>query len=440
MTLYRPIIIGLHGTELSPSEISWLDNLRPYGVILFSRNVENQVQLQALCRSIRKILGNDVVIMVDQEGGRVQRLKSPNWPQLPSALDIGKLWRRHQFAGLEAASSLGQVIGSQLAEVGITHAAGPVLDLHVKGADQVIGNRSFGTTPAEVIPLATAFIDGLSRCGVTAIVKHLPGMGRVESDSHDSLPVIQTPIEVLAESDWIPFQAVSGTRWAMTAHVVIPEWDGLPITTSAKAIKKVREIFGDRLIVSDCLTMGAISGTINERVHSTLDAGVDLALFSNGTDDERQFAVEASGEPRITRDEPSILKPLPSEVVQHLLSKLDRFNNEQITADPTFDRPEVSGLREHPPCRRQRPRFPDQNNQHTTHEQASRCIHLSRASRVSPSLCQSGQPRPRSHRSSGHQQPPTHDNPHKQRCIPDLPNEQQLRPVPCPDCLNKGHP
>jgi beta-N-acetylhexosaminidase len=125
----------------------------------------------------------------------------------------------------------------------------------------------------------------------------------------------------------------------MTAHVVIPEWDGLPITTSAKAIKKAREIFGDRLIVSDCLTMGAISGTINERVHSTLDAGVDLALFSNGTDDERQVAVEASGEPRITRDEPSILQPLPSAVVQHLLSKLDRFNNDQITADPTFDRP-----------------------------------------------------------------------------------------------------
>ncbi len=217
MNLYRPIIIGLEGTELSSSEISWLNELMPYGVILFSRNVEHRLQLKALCESIRDVLGDDVVIVVDQEGGRVQRLKNPNWPQLPSALEIGRLWRRHQFSGLEAANSLGQVIGSQLAEVGITHAAAPVLDLKITGADQVIGERSFGTTPAEVIPLATAFIDGLNRCGVTGIVKHIPGMGRVESDSHDSLPVIQAPIETLAQSDWIPFQVVSGARWAMTA-------------------------------------------------------------------------------------------------------------------------------------------------------------------------------------------------------------------------------
>ncbi|NCX48507.1 MAG: beta-N-acetylhexosaminidase, partial [Gammaproteobacteria bacterium] len=278
MNLYRPIIIGLEGTELSSSEISWLNELMPYGVILFSRNVEHRLQLKALCESIRDVLGDDVVIVVDQEGGRVQRLKNPNWPQLPSALEIGRLWRRHQFSGLEAANSLGQVIGSQLAEVGITHVAAPVLDLQITGADQVIGDRSFGTTPAEVIPLATAFIDGLNRCGVTGIVKHIPGMGRVESDSHDSLPVIQAPIETLARSDWIPFQVVSGTRWAMTAHVVIPEWDSLPITASEKAMTHVRDTFGDWLIVSDCLTMGAITGTISERIRNTLDAGVDLAV------------------------------------------------------------------------------------------------------------------------------------------------------------------
>ena len=339
MNLYRPIIIGLRGTVLSSSEVTWLNELQPYGVILFSRNIEDQLQLKALCGSILEVLGDDAIIVVDQEGGRVQRLKSPNWPQLPSALDIGKLWRKHQFAGLEAANSLGQVIGSQLAEVGITHAAAPVLDLHIQGADQVIGDRSFGTTPAEVIPLAIAFIDGLSRCGVTAIVKHIPGMGRVESDSHDSLPVIQAPTETLAQSDWIPFQVVSGTRWAMTAHVVIPEWDTLPITTSEKAITNVRDTFGDWLIVSDCLTMRAISGTISEKVRNTLDAGVDLALFSNGSDDERRIAVEASGEPRMSREEPNELTPLPEAVIQRLLRKLDRVKNDQNLADPTWDRP-----------------------------------------------------------------------------------------------------
>jgi beta-N-acetylhexosaminidase len=339
MNLYRPIIIGLEGTELSSSEISWLNELMPYGVILFSRNVEDRLQLKALCESIRDVLGDDVVIVVDQEGGRVQRLKNPNWPQLPSALEIGRLWRRHQFSGLEAANSLGQVIGSQLAEVGITHVAAPVLDLQITGADQVIGDRSFGTTPAEVIPLATAFIDGLNRCGVTGIVKHIPGMGRVESDSHDSLPVIQAPIETLAQSDWIPFQVVSGTRWAMTAHVVIPEWDSLPITASEKAMTHVRDTFGDWLIVSDCLTMGAITGTISERIRNTLDAGVDLALFSNGSDHERRTAVEASGEPRLNREEPNTLQALPEAVIGKLLSKLDRVNARESMADPTWDRP-----------------------------------------------------------------------------------------------------
>jgi len=339
MNLYRPIIIGLAGNELSSSEVSWLKELRPYGVILFSRNVEDRLQLKTLCESIRDVLGDDVVIVVDQEGGRVQRLKNPNWPQLPSALEIGKLWRRHQFSGLEAANSLGQVIGSQLAEVGITHTAAPVLDLHIEGADQVIGDRSFGSTPAEVIPVATAFIDGLSRCGVTGIVKHIPGMGRVESDSHDSLPVIQAPIETLSQSDWIPFQVISGTRWAMTAHVVIPEWDSLPITTSEKAMTHVRETFGDWLIVSDCLTMGAIKGTISDKIRNTLDAGVDLALFSNGSDKERRTAVEASGEPRLNREEPNTLQTLPETVIRKLLSKLDRVNAYEGMADPTWDRP-----------------------------------------------------------------------------------------------------
>ena len=282
-------------------------------------------------------MGDDVVIIVDQEGGRVQRLKDPNWPALPSALDIGKYWRRHQSAGLEAADSLGQVIGSQLAEVGITHAAAPVLDLHIIGADPVIGDRSFGTTPAEVIPLATAFIDGLSRCGISAIVKHIPGMGRVQSDSHDELPVIPTSIKELAQSDWIPFQVISGTRWAMTAHIVIPEWDTLPITTSTKAIKHIRETFGDWLIISDCLTMGAITGTISERVRNTLDAGIDLALFSNGSDEERRIAVEASGEPRVSRDDPNSLDPLSNSNVQRLLMKLRGVTRIQNKLDPTWD-------------------------------------------------------------------------------------------------------
>lgn len=339
MNLFRPIIIGIHGVTLTESEKIWLPRLRVYGVILFSRNVESPSQLRQLCDSIRDSLGHDVVIMIDQEGGRVQRLKDPHWPRLPSALQIGKLWRRHQFKGLEAANSLGQVIGSQLAEVGITHVAAPVLDLLIDGADPIIGDRSFGTTPAEVIPLATAFIDGLHRCGITAIVKHIPGMGRVDRDSHDSLPVISTPISALKESDWVPFRLVTGTHWAMTAHVVIPEWDKKPITQSEEGIRRIREIFGDRMIVSDCLTMGAIEGSIEERVRETLDAGVNLALFSNGSDNDRRRAVSASGEPRVTREYPLTLRHLPTMILQQLLEKLAKVDSDQRLPDPTWDLP-----------------------------------------------------------------------------------------------------
>ena len=338
MNLYRPIIIGIAGPALTQSEQSWLNELKPYGVILFSRNIDNQAQLTTLCASLRQILGDDAVIVIDQEGGRVQRLKQPDWPQLPAVLDIGKLWRKHQFKGLEAANSLGQVIGSQLASVGISHVAAPVLDLYIDGADPVIGDRAFGTTPAEVIPLAAAFIDGVTRSGVTPIVKHIPGMGRADMDSHQSLPIVKTPVSILEQSDWIPFQVVSGTRWAMTAHIVIPEWDHQPITTSGTAITHIRKLFGNRTIVSDCLTMGAITGTIEERIHRTLDAGVDLALFSNGSDEERQRAVEASGEPRVIREEPTQLKALPNTTIDMLLRKLRVVSTPIQTADPTWDR------------------------------------------------------------------------------------------------------
>ena len=338
MNLYRPIIIGIAGSALTESEQSWLIELKPYGVILFSRNIDNPSQLKALCTSLRQILGDDVVIVIDQEGGRVQRLKQPDWPQLPSALDIGKLWRKHQFKGLEAANSLGQVIGSQLASASISHVAAPVLDLSIEGADPVIGDRAFGTTPAEVIPLATAFIDGVTRSGVTPIVKHIPGMGRVDIDSHQSLPVVKTPVSILEQSDWIPFQVVSGTRWAMTAHIVIPEWDQEPITTSERAISHIRSLFGDRMIVSDCLTMGAMTGAIEERIQQTLDAGVDLALFSNGSDEERRRAVEASGDPRVIREEPIELKTLPSSTLEMLLQKLRAVPTPIQSADPTWDR------------------------------------------------------------------------------------------------------
>ena len=342
MNLYRPIIVGLSSVTLTELERHWLRELSPYGVILFSRNVQTPKQLIGLCASIRDHIGEDAVILIDQEGGRVQRLQSPFWCALPSALQIGRLWRRNRFKGLEAAHSLGQVIGSQLAKSGITHTAAPVLDLHIAGASQVIGDRSFGSTPAEIIPLATAFLDGLDRTGVTAIVKHIPGMGRAKSDSHVSLPVIDTPTQLLEQTDWLPFQKIEGTRWAMTTHAVIAGWDHLPVTISKKSIRSIRKALGNWSLISDCLTMDAISGSISERVQKTLAAGVDIALFSNGSNDERRLAVESTGLKSIARDKVKFLQAMPANQHDHAVRKLSQLINENMsTSDPTWDRPPI---------------------------------------------------------------------------------------------------
>ena len=340
MTLTRPIVIGLDGTVLTQQEVQWLPELKPYGVILFSRNIDTPNQVRALTAQVREHLGEDTAILIDQEGGRVQRLKSPHWPALPSALSIGKLWRRHQFHGLEAANLLGQIIGDQLADLGITHTCSPVVDLFDPAADPVIGDRAFGETPAEVVPLATAFLDGLSRTGVMGILKHVPGMGRVTKDTHYGLATIDTPVDVLEQTDWVPFRAISGTRWMMTAHVVLSAWDDQPVTTSTASINAIREHFNDPMIISDCLTMAAIKGSIEARIENTLNAGVDLALFSNGSNEERNRAVLAAGEPRMVRDSLESLQPLSSEARAHQIAKLQaRMGIQTKTADPTWDRP-----------------------------------------------------------------------------------------------------
>jgi|TARA_B110000305_G_scaffold133837_1_gene149378 beta-N-acetylhexosaminidase len=338
MNLVRPIVVGLHGTELTPTEQKWLPQLMPYGVILFSRNIESKTQVKALTNQVIEKIGSDAVVLVDQEGGRVQRLKSPKWPDLPSALQIGKLWRVNQFAGLEAANLLGQVIGSTLAELRITHTCAPVIDLLHSEADPVIGDRAFGVTPAEVIPLATSFLNGLNQSGVTGILKHIPGMGRVTKDSHNTLPVIGCSTEILSQSDWLPFKAVSGTHWAMTAHVVISGWDSEPVTTSALSVLRIKELIGNYFLISDCLTMGAIQGSIETRVRKTLDAGVNLALFSNGSDAERCSAVFAAGEPRLFRDDSKVLHSLSSEQMDIRLQKLSsHLTAQKKTEDPTRD-------------------------------------------------------------------------------------------------------
>ena len=335
--IYRPIIIGLSGPELTSPESHWIQALQPYGVIFFRRNLVDPTQVRALVAAVRDCAGEDCPIWIDQEGGRVQRLGPPHWPRLPSPLAIGRCWRRHAFDGLTHAQALGQVIGHQLASLGITHTCAPCLDLAITGADPVIGDRAFGTTPAEVIPLALAFLDGLQTTGVAGIVKHLPGMGRVTADSHVTCPIIETPLATLEAEDWLPFRVIQ-TRVVMTAHVTLPAFGPAPVTVNPEALSRLRLLCPDSLIVSDCLTMGALHGSIEERVGAALDAGCDLALYSNGTSSERESAVRAAGEPRLAREPRETLRPLPEDRVADCLAHLERLI-EADQADPTRDQP-----------------------------------------------------------------------------------------------------
>lgn len=336
-SLSRPIIIGLSGPELTPPESKWIRALRPYGFILFRRNIDSPTQLSRLITALRECGGAECPIFIDQEGGRVQRLGPPHWPRLPSPLTIGRRWRRHAFDGLTQAHALGQVIGHQLARVGITHTCAPCLDLAIEGADPVIGDRAFGTTPAEVIPLALAFLDGLHTTGVSGVIKHLPGMGRVTADSHVTCPVIETPLATLEAEDWLPFRVVH-TRYAMTAHVTLPALGPAPVTINAEAIARLRSLCPESLIVSDCLTMGALEGSIEDRVTAALNAGCDLALYSNGDASERERAVYAAGEPRLVREPIDPLTPLSEEHLARCLKSLGTVS-EKVQADPTRDPP-----------------------------------------------------------------------------------------------------
>ena len=336
-SVYRPIIVGLSGPVLTAPESRWIETLSPYGYILFRRNIETPEQVRALTQAIRALAGPDCPIFIDQEGGRVQRLGPPHWPALPSALAIGRVWRRNAYEGLSLAHAQGQVIGSQLAELGITHTCAPCLDLAIPGADPVIGDRAFGRTPAEVIPLALAFLDGLQTTEVSGVTKHLPGMGRVTVDSHLTCPTLETPIATLEAEDWMPFRVIQN-RVVMTAHVTLPSFGAAPVTINTDALTALRSLCPDSLVVSDCLTMGALAGSIEVRVSAALQAGCDLALYSNGDASERERAIIASGPPRLVRDIVESRSPLADGRIATCLRRLSAIT-ENHRADHTRDQP-----------------------------------------------------------------------------------------------------
>ena len=287
----RAFITGFAGTELSDAERAFLREAQPWGFILFKRNIAAPSAVRALVDQVRSILGRSAPVLIDQEGGRVQRLGPPDWPLYPPGAAYGTLYDRERQKGLAAAQLGARLIAADLADLHIDVDCLPIADVPVPGADQVVGDRAYGTEPGKVAAIARAVADGLAEGGVLSVLKHIPGHGRATADSHAKLPVVNTQRAVLETTDFAAFRPLAGLPMAMTAHVVFTALDPVePATVSATIVRGViRDSIGFRgLLMSDDISMGALSGSLAERTRAAIAAGCDVVLHCNGQMPEMQ--------------------------------------------------------------------------------------------------------------------------------------------------------
>jgi beta-N-acetylhexosaminidase len=292
----RAFITGIAGTALSAAERAFVREVSPWGLILFKRNIVDPEQVAALVDEFRDACGRDAPVLVDQEGGRVQRLGPPHWPAYPAGARYGALYRRDPAAGLAAARLGARLIAADLAPLGITVDCLPIADVPVAEADPVIGDRAYGDTPDQVTAIAGAITQGLQEGGVLPVLKHIPGHGRATTDSHHRLPVVGADRATLEATDFAPFRALAHLPLGMTAHVVFTSLDPhLPATTSPVMIGVIRAAIGfSGLLMSDDVSMGALSGTIAERTRAALAAGCDIVLHCNGNLEEMEAVASES--------------------------------------------------------------------------------------------------------------------------------------------------
>jgi beta-N-acetylhexosaminidase len=293
----RAFITGVSGPELTAAEREFIRSERPWGFILFKRNIETPAQVILLVRELREAIGNpEAPVLIDQEGGRVQRLGPPHWPVYPPGAVFGVLYDIDPALGLTAARLSARLMAADLIELGVTVDCLPLADVPVAGADAVIGNRAYGTEPGKVAAIARAVTDGLEQGGILPVLKHIPGHGRATADTHFRLPEVDTSKTELERTDFAAFQPLADLPMAMTAHVVFSALDpAQPATTSATIIEQViRGVIGFQgLLMSDDVSMNALAGSIAERTRAILTAGCDMVLHCNGKLDEmREVAAE----------------------------------------------------------------------------------------------------------------------------------------------------
>ena len=296
----RAFITGVSGLELSAAEREFIRLERPWGFILFKRNIETPNQVLRLVEEFRNAVGQaDAPVLIDQEGGRVQRLGPPHWPAFPAGAVFGALYDIDHAAGLSAARLSARLIAADLLDLGVTVDCLPLADLPVPGADAVIGNRAYGTEPGKVAAIARAVTEGLEQGGVLPVLKHIPGHGRATADTHFKLPEVDTPRAELERTDFAAFRPLADLPMAMTAHVVFSALDPAhPATTSATIIEQViRGVIGFQgLLMSDDVSMNALAGSIAERTRAIVTAGCDMVLHCNGYLDEMRAVARETPE------------------------------------------------------------------------------------------------------------------------------------------------
>lgn len=304
----RAVIFGCEGLRLGPQERQFLADARPWGAILFARNIETPAQLAALCADWRDVLGCDAPILIDQEGGRVQRMRPPHWREWMPALD-------QTLRSADPARAMylrGRLIAAELRAVGIDVNCAPLADIAYAQTHAVLRNRCYGPDAATVVACARAMADGLLAGGVLPVLKHIPGHGRADLDSHLDLPVVDTPRQTLEDTDFAAFRALADLPMGMSAHLVYSDIDpAAPATISPRMIDLIRRDIGfSGLLMSDDISMQALRGTVAERAGAALGAGCDIVLHCNGNLTEMQHLAAAC----------PVMTPAAVSRAQHALS------------------------------------------------------------------------------------------------------------------------
>ena len=289
-------IYGCEGPVLTAAERAFFAEARPWGFILFRRNVESPEQVLRLTQALRDAVGRPAPVLVDQEGGRVQRLGPPHWPKYPPGEAYLKA-ANDPFTARELARLGGRLMAHDLKAVGIDIDCAPVLDVPTPGAHDIIGDRAYARDPATVAQLGRSVAEGLMAGGVLPVIKHMPGHGRAFADSHKELPTVEASLDELEAWDFAPFRSLSDMPIGMTAHIVFTAVDRKrPATQSRKTIRLIRERLGfGGLLLSDDLCMNALSGTLTERAEKSLKAGCDLVIHWTGDLKEMVEVAEGVG-------------------------------------------------------------------------------------------------------------------------------------------------